>query len=189
MTGDDAEDHRLPVEHSQRRTRDAEFSAFMAEAEPLLVRTAWLLCGDGHRAEELVQTALVRTYVAWPRAKATDPLAYARRVIANARIDSWRKHRREQLLPPEDLPPLQVSSSEHAHAEREELVQALLQLSVRRRRVIVLRYLLDLPERQVADDLGISLGTVKSTASRGLAQLRVLLTTTDAPTTSKETTR
>lgn len=188
MTGDGAEEHVLPVARAEHRTRDTEFTAFMAEAEPLLARTAWLLCGDRHRAEELVQTALVRTYVAWPRARATDPLAYARRVIANARIDTWRKHRREHLVPPEDVPPSEVSSAEHAHVERDELTRALLQLSIRRRRVVVLRYLLDLPEREVADDLGISLGTVKSTASRGLAQLRVLLTPTDSPT-SKETTR
>lgn len=189
MTGDEVQEHRLLVDRSERRTRDAEFSAFMAEAEPLLVRTAWLLCGDAHRAEELVQNALVRTYVAWPRARATDPLAYARRVVANARIDTWRKHRREHLVPPEDVPPSEVSSAEHTHAERDALVRALARLSVQRRRVVVLRYLLDLPERQVAEDLGVSLGAVKSAASRGLAQLRVLLATPDAPTPPKETTR
>jgi RNA polymerase sigma-70 factor (sigma-E family) len=191
--GEAAEEIRLPVDRTGRRTRDEEFSAFMVEAEPLLARTAWLLCGDRHRAEELVQSALVRTYVAWPRARATDPLAYARRVVANARIDSWRKHRREQLVSPQDLPEeaptVLFSPAEHAHAERDALVRALGQLGERRRRVVVLRYVLDLSERQVADDLGISVGTVKSAASRGLAQLRALLAPTDTLTTSKETTR
>lgn len=155
--------------------RDEEFTAFMAEAEPVLGRIAWLLCGDQHRAEELVQQALVRTYVAWPRAREHDPLGYARRTLANARIDTWRKHRREQLAAPEDLPDRSVGSGADGHAERELLVRALLQIPARRRRVVVLRYLMDLSEREVADDLGISLGTVKSTAARGLAQLRTVL--------------
>jgi RNA polymerase sigma-70 factor (sigma-E family) len=190
--GEAAEEIRLSVDRTGRRTRDEEFSAFMVEAEPLLARTALLLCGDRHRAEELVQSALVRTYVAWPRARATEPLAYARRVVANARIDSWRKHRREELVSPQDLPEqaptVLYSPAEHAHAERDALVRALGRLGERRRRVVVLRYVLDLSERQVADDLGISVGTVKSAASRGLAQLRALLAPTDTLTTSKETT-
>jgi len=155
--------------------RDAEFTAFMIEAEPLLGRMAWLLCGDRHRAEELVQQALVRTYVAWPRARQHDPLGYARRTLANARIDAWRKHRREHLAAPEDLPDVVSGSGADGHAERELLVRALLQIPARRRRVVVLRYLMDLSEREVAEDLGISVGTVKSTAARGIAQLRVLL--------------
>jgi RNA polymerase sigma-70 factor (sigma-E family) len=157
--------------------RDAEFTAFMAEAEPLLTRTAWLLCGDAHRAEELVQQALVRTYVAWPRARAGDPVAYARRTLSNLRIDTWRKRRREVLVGTDSPPAIggTVPSQAQAHAERDVLVRALARLPERRRRVVVLRYLLDLSEREVADDLDISVGTVKSTAARGLAQLRELL--------------
>ncbi|MBO1751465.1 SigE family RNA polymerase sigma factor [Actinotalea sp. BY-33] len=155
--------------------RDAEFTTFMAEAQPLLARMAWLLCGDVHRAEELVQQALVRTYVAWPRARGGDPLAYARRTLSNLRIDTWRKHRPETLLPPEEMPGGLAPSSAQQHAERDALVRALLRLSPQRRRVVVLRYLMDLSEREVADDLNISLGTVKSTAHRGLEQLRGLL--------------
>ncbi|WP_374204929.1 SigE family RNA polymerase sigma factor [Actinotalea sp. C106] len=175
------------VEHSDgaraRWARDAEFSAFMAEAEPLLSRTAWLLCGDGHRAEELVQQTLVRTYVAWPRARATDPLAYARRTLANARIDMWRRRRRESLVAPEEMaePPTSGAASAYGaraqdeHAERDVLVRALARLSPQRRRVVVLRYVLDLSEQQVADDLNISVGSVKSAAARGLRQLREVL--------------
>jgi len=129
-------------------TRDEEFTAFMRSASPGLGRVAWLLCGDVHQAEELVQHALVRTYVAWLRARARDPYAYARRVLANQRIDTWRHRRREVLV---DL------------------------LTPRQRRVVVLRHLMDLSERQVADDLGIGVGTVKSTASRALARLRAEL--------------
>lgn len=110
---------------------DREFATFMSDAAPALARTAWLLCGDAHLADELVQQALVRTYVAWPRARERDPLAYARRTLA--------------------------------------------MLSPRQRRVVVLRHFEGLSEREVADDLGISVGTVKSTASRSLARLRTLL--------------
>ncbi|NYI58434.1 SigE family RNA polymerase sigma factor [Cellulomonas soli] len=183
----------LPVEpddvvevlvESARTDRAAEFTAFMVEAEPLLGRMAWLLCGDAHRAEELVQQALVRTYVAWPRARSGDPLAYARKTLTNLRIDTWRRHRREVLTAPDGMPELSVGgSSAHAHADRDVLVRALLQLSPRRRRVVVLRYLLDLSEREVANDLSVSVGTVKSTASRGLDQLRTILS---ASTTAEE---
>ncbi|WP_278236169.1 SigE family RNA polymerase sigma factor [Isoptericola sp. AK164] len=159
----------------ERSSRDAEFTAFMAEAEPVLGRTAYLLTGNRHRAEELVQQALVRTYVAWPRARSRDPLAYARRVLANARIDTWRKHRREVLLAPDDLPHGRHGGADGGHAERDLLVRALARLPEQRRRVVVLRYLVDLGEREVAEDLGISVGAVKSAASRGLAQLRGVL--------------
>ncbi|MDT0165476.1 SigE family RNA polymerase sigma factor [Actinotalea sp. AC32] len=169
------EDVLVTVEAQRPVGRDAEFTTFMAEAAPLLGRMAWLLCGDVHQAEELVQQALVRTYVAWPRARATDPLAYARRTLGNLRIDTWRKRRREVLVGVDELFSAATPSTAQHHADRDALVRALMHLSERRRRVVVLRYLLDLSEREVADDLNISVGTVKSTAARGLAQLRSLL--------------
>ncbi len=174
------------VAEAPRTGRDEEFTAFMAEAEPLLGRMAWLLCGDVHRAEELVQQTLVRTYLAWPRARAGDPLAYARRTLGNLRLDTWRKHRNEVLVGTDDDGRSTTPSAAHQHAERDALVRALLTLSERRRRVVVLRYLLDLSEREVADDLNISVGTVKSTASRGLDQLRRLLGDADAAPTNPE---
>lgn len=154
---------------------EAEFAAFMRESAPALARTAWLLTGDEHRAQDLVQLALMRTYLAWPRARQRDPLAYARRVLANARIDAWRRVRREVLTAPHDLPDGAVPSQARLHADRDQLVRALQTLSTRQRRVVVLRHLVGLSEQEVADDLGVSVGTVKSTASRGLAQLRVRL--------------
>lgn len=175
VVGDDELVHAVP-----RRSvdRDAEFSAFAVEHGPGLVRTAWLLCGERARAEDLAQQALLRTYLAWPRL--TDPAAYARRVVATARIDTWRRHRREVLTDPADLRASAGSaaaSNDAAadNAERDLLIRALLTLSARQRRIVVLRYLLDLPEAEVAADLGVSVGTVKSTASRGLAQLRTAL--------------
>lgn len=164
-----------PAARTGGHSREQEFAAFMVTAAPLLARTAWFLCGDEHRAEELVQHALMKTYLAWPAARAGDPLAYARRTLANARIDSWRKLRREHLTAPEDMPERAEGSMAEAHADRDQLVRALALLTARQRRVVVLRHLVGLTEREVAQDLGVTVGTVKTTASRGLHRLRVLL--------------
>ena len=158
---------------------DAEFTAFMQAHAADLLRTAWLLVGDAHRAEELVQHALVRTYAAWPRARRDDPLAYARRTLMNLRIDTWRRRRREVLSAPERLPETRAAGGQGPSDDRDQLVRALALLSPRQRRIVVLRHFVGLPEAEVAAELGISVGTVKSTASRGLATLRAALTTTD----------
>lgn len=159
-----------------RGDRDAEFTAFMAEDGASLLHTAWLLCGDVHRAEELTQQALVSTYMAWPNARDTDPLAYARRCLANARIDSWRRRRREVLTDPELIWGEPTPGPERHVGQRDEVVRALQALPVRQRRIVVLRHFVGLPEAQVAEELGVSVGTVKSTASRALARLRADLT-------------
>lgn len=154
---------------------EAEFEAFMAASAPALARTAWLLCGDVHQADELAQQALVRTYLAWPRARERDPLAYTRRTLANLRIETWRRRRREVLVAPTDLPEHGDASAADHHADRDRLVRALASLTPRQRRIVVLRHFEGLTEREVAADLGISVGTVKSTASRSLARLREVL--------------
>lgn len=153
--------------------RDEGFAAFMAGSQAELLRTAWLLVGDAHRAEELTQQALVRTYGAWPRAR-RDPAAYTRRVLVNLRTDTWRRRRREVLMAPEHLPD-HGREDDGSVEQRDSLSRVLGVLSARQRRVVVLRYLLDLPEVEVAADLGISVGTVKSTTSRALARLRAEL--------------
>ena len=155
--------------------RDEDFAAFMAESSPALLHTAWLLCGDAHRAEELTQQALVKTYVSWARALRTDPLAYARRTLANQRIDTWRRTRREVLLSPEDMPSGAVTADTARLVDRDLLARALATLPARQRRIVVLRHFIGLSEAEVADDLGVSVGTVKSTASRALSALRAQL--------------
>ncbi|MCV2395437.1 SigE family RNA polymerase sigma factor [Actinotalea sp. M2MS4P-6] len=152
--------------------RDEEFTAFVDESRSALMRTAWLLCGDAHQAEELVQQALVKTYVAWPRAREREPLAYARRVLANQRISTWRRRRREVVVEPASMPDAGVPATEAVQAERDRLVRALAMLPARQRRVVVLRHLVGMTESEVAEDLGISVGTVKSTGSRALTRLR-----------------
>src|SRR5450759_633117 len=104
--------------------RDDEFAAFMTAYSPALLHTAWLLCGDAHRAEELTQQALVKTYVSWARALRTDPLAYARRTLANQRIDTWRRTRREVLLAPEDMPSGAVTADTARLVDRDLLARA-----------------------------------------------------------------
>jgi len=171
--------------------KEAEFASFMARSAPALARTAWLLCGDTHQAEELVQHALMKTYLAWPKARQGEPLAYARRVLANVRIDGWRRGRREVLMASDTLPDRSGGQSPaDQHAERDRLTRALLLLPTKQRRIVVLRHLEGLTEREVADAVGVSVGTVKSTASRGLARLREVLQAEDAdaaPTTGTTT--
>ncbi|MCL2092491.1 MAG: SigE family RNA polymerase sigma factor [Micrococcales bacterium] len=152
-------------------TRDAEFAAFMKEALPALTGTAWRLTGDEHRAADLVQQTLIRTYTAWTRARRA-PLPFARKVMANQRITTWRSRRREVLASPEEVPEGGYSDEAGALAERDRLIRALACLNDRQRRVVVLRYVEGFSEKEVGEILGISVGTVKSAASRGLDRLR-----------------
>ncbi|WP_318843007.1 SigE family RNA polymerase sigma factor [Myceligenerans pegani] len=167
--------------------KNTEFTEFMRAARDPLHRMAFLLCGDRHRAEELTQQTFERCYRHWHKARQGDPLVYARRILANLRIDTWRRTRREVLAGPEDLLDEPAARGETARGgsavasptrtveDRDAVVRALLQLPLKQRRVVVMRHLLDLSETEVARELGMPLGTVKSTASRGLAQLRTIL--------------
>ncbi|MFE7506181.1 SigE family RNA polymerase sigma factor [Promicromonospora sp. NPDC057488] len=157
------------------RSRDVEFTAFVRESSAYLHRTAYLLCGDRHRAEELVQSTFERVYRTWAKVRPGTETAYARRILVNLRIDGWR-HARRESFPGDDKIPV-APSSDHAGRVvlRDELVRGLALLPVNQRRVVVLRHLLDLPEAEVARELGIAVGTVKAANSRGLARLRDLL--------------
>ncbi|WP_217615215.1 SigE family RNA polymerase sigma factor [Cellulomonas sp. GbtcB1] len=165
--------------------RDRQFTEFVRQHQTDLLRTAWLLCGDRHQAEELVQQALVRTYSRWGHVRQRDPLGYTRRVLANLRVDHWRRRRREVLVAPDDVSPestpLHGRSPGDRTGDRDQLVRALATLTPRQRRVVVLRHFLDLSEAEVAEDLGVSAGTVKSTASRAMAALRVVLSADQSP--------
>ncbi|PUB32008.1 RNA polymerase sigma-70 factor (sigma-E family) [Promicromonospora sp. AC04] len=173
MPSDDGAAHDVRVEVP--RSRDAEFTAFVRDSGVYLHRTAYLLCGDPHRAEELVQSTFERVYRTWAKVKPGTQRAYARRILVNLRIDGWRHGRRESF-PGDDKIPVAPASDHAGHVMlRDELVRGLSQLPVNQRRVVVLRHLLDLPEAEVARELGISIGTVKAANSRGLARLRDLL--------------
>jgi RNA polymerase sigma-70 factor (sigma-E family) len=153
-------------------TRDQEFLEFVRASGRYLLRTAVLLCGDPVRAEELVQATYERTYRSWRVARDGDPRSYARRVLVNLRVDGWRRTRREVVVDPVVLPDQAGPDHTGAVVARNAVVQALARLPLAQRRVVVLRHLLDLTETEVARELEISVGTVKSHHARGIARLR-----------------
>ncbi|TCN40089.1 RNA polymerase sigma-70 factor (sigma-E family) [Kribbella orskensis] len=162
-----------PVRVGTAGTRDQEFAEFVVASGRYLLRTAVLLCGDPVRAEELVQATYERMYRSWRRvARDGDPQAYARRVLVNLRVDGWRRTRREVVVDPGALPEPAGPDNTGAVVARNAVVQALARLPLAQRRVVVLRHLLDLTETEVAHELEISVGTVKSHHARGIARLR-----------------
>ena len=154
------------------RDSEAEFRSFVRSEQAPLFRLALLLAGDRGIAEDLVQTALVRTYARWEKLRGENPAAYARRIVANANIDRWRRDRGREVLT--DAPPDGAASADAGErlADRDAVVRALAELSERERAVIVLRFLSDLSEADTASILGIPVGTVKSVSSRAVAKLR-----------------
>ena len=151
---------------------DDEFVEFVQAQSRRLTHAAYLLTGDRHLAEDAVQTALVRTYAAWARVRRQDAYAYARSVLVNHLIDRWRRPLREYSTEQVPERPVTDDLSERVTGRR-WLIQALAVLTPRERAVIVLRHYFDLPEAEVADELDITIGTVKSMNSRALAKLRV----------------
>jgi len=160
------------MDRTGKAERDAAFTAFVEQATPSLLRTAWLLTGDHHAAHDLVQAALVRTYVAWPRVRPETALAYARRILVNERTDRWRRTGAELAVA---TPPESAVTAGSATEDRDVVVRLLATLPDQQRKVVVLRYYADLSEQATADVLNISVGTVKSASSRGLATLRAQL--------------
>ena len=154
-----------------------DFAEFVTASSAQLLRTAWLLTGDADAARDLVQAALVKAYVAWPGIRRPEALAYTRRILVNENVDSWRRTRREVSVAdvPEPVPSRALDRTATALVDqRDQIVRMLAQLPEGQRKVVVLRYYADLPEAAVAGILGLSLGAVKSAASRGLATLRRL---------------
>ncbi|MEU7858513.1 SigE family RNA polymerase sigma factor [Nonomuraea sp. NPDC049141] len=151
----------------------SEYDAFVEASWHRLLRTAYLLARDWGAAEDLVQTALLKAWQAWPRL-GEEREAYVRKIIVNLHVSWWRRRWRQAELTSES-PPDQTRAADHmGQADDRELVwQALGRLPARQRAVVVLRYFEDLTEAQTASTLGCSVGTVKSQASRALAKLRV----------------
>ncbi|WP_405093144.1 SigE family RNA polymerase sigma factor [Micromonospora sp. NBC_01392] len=149
---------------------DAEFVEFASAASGRLVHAAFLMTGNHHQAEDAAQTALVRTYASWSRIRGSDAYGYARSVLVNHLIDTWRRPIRE--YPSEDLPEQHRGDVADEVVTRRWLLAVLGTLSPRERAIVVLRYYFDLPEAQVARELDVSVGTVKSTSARALAKLR-----------------
>ncbi|MEU7749823.1 MULTISPECIES: SigE family RNA polymerase sigma factor [unclassified Nonomuraea] len=148
------------------------FQEFVRARQQSLMRTAYLLTGDTHLAEDLLQTVLTRVASHWPKlTKGGNPEAYARKALVNQNI-SWRRRKRVEL-PGSELPEVGQSHDE-ATVRRLALLQALAQLTPKQRTVIVLRYYEDRTEHETAQLMGVSLGTVKSQTHYALSKLRAL---------------
>lgn len=156
---------------------DEEFTAFAAASLPQLRRTAFLMSGDWHRAEDAAQEALIRLYRVWRRVERQEALlSYARRTTVRLLIDeSRRPWRRERPTADHDAATWVRASGAEAFDERDAMVQALSELPPRRRACVVLRYYHDLSVAETAAVLACSEGTVKSQTSHALDTLRVLL--------------
>lgn len=154
---------------------EADFDRFVAAHVEDLLRTAYLITWDAVEAEDLVQECMFKVARRWPKVRSMDqPLAYTRRILINLANDGarGRARRKVELDPSRSQAP---DSTIDPFAELDshgELIEALGQLPPRQRAVLVLRYFNDLTETQAAEVLGCSTGTVKSSASRGLARLR-----------------
>ena len=157
----------------RRSDREAAYTAFVLARQDHLRRVAFALCGDWHDADDLLQTALTKLYVAWSRvAKDGNPEAYTRRILVRTNIDAHRSRQRRvrtvSLESGAEVPGRErLGSDEHA-----ALIEAVQSLPEMQRKVVVLRHWLGLDVRETARELDLAEGTVKSHSSRGLATLQ-----------------
>jgi RNA polymerase sigma-70 factor (sigma-E family) len=162
------------------QTRIDEFTEYAVARQNHLLRTAYLLCGDWHGAQDLTQTALLNLCKAWSRARRADSVdAYAQKTLINAYVRGQRRLRREREVRAAALSGTERLAAGAHDPDRPDtrlaLLSALDQLSARARAVVVLRYWEDLSVEATAAALGCSAGNVKSQSSRALARLRILL--------------
>ena len=151
-----------------------DFDAYVGVAWPRLLRSAWVLTGDWHRAEDLVQTVLARAYGRWPRLRDGSPDAYLRTMLATTYLSWWRRKARNEI-PTDRLPdgPVRPGLDAQGRVEMQEgLRRALAALPRQQRAVLMLRFHADLTEADTARALSIGVGTVKSYTARALATLR-----------------
>jgi RNA polymerase sigma-70 factor (sigma-E family) len=147
----------------------ADFTDWVVSRQHRMLRTAYLMTGDLHRAEDLLQEALIKVALRWPKLRDGNPDAFVRTVLYRDNVSWWRRRR--------ESPAERVTESAARHdadaTERGLLVrQALATLTAKQRAVLVLRYFDDLTERETAEILGVSIGTVKSQTSAALTRLR-----------------
>jgi RNA polymerase sigma-70 factor (sigma-E family) len=155
---------------ARRRERDAEFTEYVNARRKTLLVAAYFCCGSWNHAEDILQTALAKLYVAWPRVRRShSEEAYVRRILVNTAIDeSRRPWRRERAI--DELP--DAPSEPPDFAWRSDLMRAMADLPPGQRKVVVLRHWLGMSVEETAGELGISSGTVKSQTAHGLAALR-----------------
>lgn len=161
-----------------RQQDEAEFRDFVISRAPALRRTAYLMCGDWHAAEDAVQTTFTKAYLAWVRVSAVENVdAYVRRILMRVVIDEgrrpWRREHTVAAIP-------EAVAVGGSNDDRDLLMRALRAMPTQQRAVVVLRYWEDMSVDQAATTLGVTVGTIKSQSSRGLDTLRRLLA--DRPT-------
>ena len=153
--------------------RERAYVEFVTARQTHLRRIAYAICGDWSRADDLLQTALTKLYVAWPRVELNGTEeAYVRRIIVRAHID---EHRRPWHREHPGLDGIDPAAEEHDPTDRTALFAALQSLPVMQRKTVVLRHWLELSVEETAHELGISRGTVKSHSARALARLQSVL--------------
>jgi RNA polymerase sigma-70 factor (sigma-E family) len=150
----------------------AGFREFVAARQGALLRSAYVLCGDRHRAEDLVQGALTRTAARWAQVRDGDPEAYVRRAMYHEQVSRWRRTAVLRETAVDELPERAQPDGSGSVDLKLALRAALDRLAPRQRAVLALRFYEDLPEAEVARLLGITVGTVRSTTSRALDKLR-----------------
>jgi RNA polymerase sigma-70 factor (sigma-E family) len=151
------------------------FASYVRAREPVLMRTARALTANQCDAEDLLQTALTKTYIAWEGIEDHNALdGYVRRALLNTRTSQWRKRKVDEF-PCGELPepePVPVPDPAERQALHDAMWRAVMRLPDRQRAMVVLRYYEDLSEIQTAELLGVTVGTVKSAVSRALGKLR-----------------
>jgi RNA polymerase sigma-70 factor (sigma-E family) len=156
-----------------RRRDEQEFVEYATAAQARLRRTAYLICGDWDHASDIVQEALIRVYVAWPRIERKGGVnAYARRCVVNVAIDLGRRRSSTELPTLHEVMDRSTGNVDLDVPGRAALMDALRELAPRQRACVVLRYFEDLTVADTAHLLGCSEGTVKSQTARALASLR-----------------
>ncbi|MFE0099149.1 SigE family RNA polymerase sigma factor [Streptomyces sp. NPDC059009] len=151
------------------------FASYMRARQAVLLRTARSLTANPNDAEDLLQTALTKTYVAWDRIEDHRALdGYVRRALLNTRTSQWRKRKVDEFACDELPEPEVVPATDPAEEQvlRDAMWRAIMKLPARQRAMVVLRYYEDLSEAQTAEVLDVSIGTVKSAVSRALGKLR-----------------
>lgn len=166
----------VPDRRQAEASAPVRFDEFVAARGADLWRSAWLLTGDAHKAEDLVQAALLKCWRRWDSIAADGSVeGYVRRTLVTTYTDWWR--RKWNAETPSDAVPEEVKAASQADetvvlAERRDLLAALATLTRGQRAVLVLRYFEDLTEAETAATLGVSVGTVKSQAARAMTALR-----------------
>ncbi|HYY11116.1 MAG TPA: SigE family RNA polymerase sigma factor [Kineosporiaceae bacterium] len=164
-----------------------DLDTFAVARGPALRRFAFLLCGDRHRAEDLVQSTLAKVLRQWPRVAAMEhPEAYVRQVLVREHLAWWRRRASREVVIAELPDRTQGGDFTTTAAERDEAWRLLATLPARQRAVLVLRFYEDLDDAAVARALGTSESTVRSNAARGLATLRRAVAAPTAATASEE---